>query len=51
MTQKNSTPTWEQIQTIIRAGLNPAKWSVIRDRKYSMVIINRDTKEVKNIGK
>ena len=51
MAQKNATPTEEQQQTIIRAGLNPAHWTVIRDRMYSMVIINRDTKEVKNISK
>ena len=51
MAQNNATPTEEQQQTIIRAGLNPANWTVIRDRMYSMVIINRDTKEVKNISK
>ena len=51
MAQKNATPTEEQQQTIIRAGLNPAYWTVIKDLRYSMIICHRQTKEVRMIGK
>lgn len=43
--------TREQIEAIARAGLRPDDWEIIRDRKYSMVIRNLDTNEVKMIGK
>ena len=51
MAQKNATPTEDQCQSLIRAGLNPSEWTVIRDLRYRMVICNRDTKEVRMIGK
>ena len=51
MAQKNATPTEEQQRVIIRAGLNPAYWTVIKDLQYSMIICNRQTKEVRMIGK
>lgn len=51
MAQKNATPTAEQQETICRAGLNPAYWTVIKDLRYSMIICNKQTKEVKLIGK
>ena len=41
--------TNEQIEAIARAGLRPDDWEVIRDRKYSMVIRNRLTNEVKTV--
>lgn len=43
--------TNEQIDAIARAGLRPDDWEVIRDRKYSMVIRNRKTNEVKMVNK
>lgn len=49
--QKNATPTKEQAETICKAGLNPGCWSVVQEYKYIMVIINRETKEVRRIGK
>lgn len=49
--QKNATPTEDQCQILIRAGLNPAEWSVIRELRYRMVICHRNTKEVRMIGK
>ena len=51
MAQKNATPTAEQQLTIVRAGLKPIEWVVIKDLKYSMIIRNRLTNEVKLIGK
>ena len=51
MAQKNATPDAEQAQNICKAGLNPAYWTVIKDLKYSMIICNRETKEVRMIGK
>lgn len=51
MAQKNATPTVEQQETICRAGLNPAYWTVIKDLRYSMIIRNRETNEVRMIGK
>lgn len=51
MAQKNATPTKEQADTICRAGLNPAHWSVVKDFLYSMIVCNRQTKEVRFIGK
>lgn len=51
MGEKVATPTDEQLEAIVRAGLKPSDWKVIRDRKYSMVIINSSTNEVKQIGK
>lgn len=51
MTQKNATPSADQAETIARAGLNPAYWTVIKDLLYSMIICNRQTKEVRMIGK
>jgi hypothetical protein len=51
MAQKNATPTEEQQMTIIRAGLKPYEWVVIKDLKYSMIIRNRVTNEVRMIGK
>lgn len=51
MTQKNATPTKEQQVSIAKAGLRPANWTVVKDNKYSMVIRNRDTNEVRFIGK
>lgn len=49
--QKNATPTSEQMEAIVRAGLKPSDWTVIRDRMYSMVILNCSTNEVKQISK
>lgn len=51
MAQKNATPTKEQSMTILRAGLKPTEWTVIKDLLYSMIICNRITKEVRLIGK
>jgi hypothetical protein len=51
MEGKVATPTEEQLEAIVRAGLKPSDWKVIRDRKYSMVIINGSTNEVKRINK
>lgn len=51
MGEKVTTPTDEQLEAIVRAGLKPSDWTVIRDRKYSMVILNCSTNEVKQIGK
>ena len=51
MAQKNATPSAEQQQNIVRAGLNPAYWTVIKDLRYSMIICNLETKEVRMIGK
>lgn len=49
--QKNATPTKEQAETICKAGLKPDCWTVKKEYKYIMVIINRQTKEVRRIGK
>lgn len=51
MAQKNATPTEEQQVTICKAGLNPSYWTVIKDLRYSMIICNLETKEVRMIGK
>ena len=51
MAQKNATPDKDQAQTIVRAGLNPMYWTVVKDLRYSMIICNRETKEVRMIGK
>lgn len=51
MNQKNATPTAEQQVNICKAGLNPDYWTVIKDMRYSMIICNKETKEVKLIGK
>ena len=51
MAQKNATPSAEQQVTIARAGLKPVEWAVIKDLKYSMIIRNKVTNEVKLIGK
>lgn len=51
MAQKNATPNKEQQMSIVRAGLNPAYWTVVKDLMYSMIICNRETKEVRIIGK
>ena len=51
MAQKNATPSAEQQQSIAKAGLNPAYWTVIKETMYSMIICNRETKEVRMIGK
>ena len=51
MPQKNATPTAEQQVTIAKAGLNPAGWTVIKDLNYRMIIRNKQTNEVKWIGK
>lgn len=51
MAQKNATPTAEQSEHIAKAGLRPEYWTVIKDLKYRMIICNRQTKEVRMIGK
>ena len=51
MPQNNTTPTKEQAEVICQAGLNPDSWTVVRDLLYSMFIRNRQTKEVRRIGK
>lgn len=51
MSKKNVVLSEEQQQNIVRAGLNPAYWTVIKDLRYSMIICNRETKEVRMIGK
>lgn len=51
MSQKNATPTKEQQMVIVRAGFNPIEWTVIKDLKYSMIIRNKFTQEVKLVGK
>ena len=51
MAQKNATPTAEQMINIAKAGLNPHYWVVVKDLKYSMILRNRETNEVKLIGK
>ena len=51
MSKKNVVLSEEQQQTIVRAGLNPSYWTVIKDLRYSMIICNRETKEVRMIGK
>lgn len=51
MEQNDTTPTSEQLDIIIRAGLNPDNWTVVKDYKYIMIINNRQTKETRRIGK
>ena len=51
MAQKNASPTAEQQVTIAKAGLNPHYWVVVKDLHYSMIIRNRETQEVRIIGK
>lgn len=51
MPQKNATPTREQAEVICKAGLKPDSWTVVKEYKYIMVVINRQTKEMRQIGK
>jgi hypothetical protein len=51
MAQKNATPTKEQAETICKAGLKPDCWLVVKELLYIMYIRNRQTEEVRKIGK
>ena len=51
MEYTDAASTAEQTEVIIRAGLNPADWVVIREYTYRMIIRSRVTDEVKTIGK
>lgn len=51
MAQKNATPTEEQQITIAKAGLNPVYWTVVKEMRYTMILCNRETKEIIKIGK
>lgn len=49
MTQKNATPTKEQKERILKAGLNPLVWTVMKELTHRLIIRNRLTGKVRVI--
>lgn len=51
MAQKNATPNKLQQAAIKKAGLDPQVWSIKKELPSSLIIINKNTGEMKLIDK
>lgn len=49
--KRAKTPTYNQKKLISKAGLEVRHWQVISEDKYFLVIIHRDTEEIKRLEK
>lgn len=51
MAQKNATPTREQQAVLVKNGLRPALWVVVKDLPGSLIVKQRITGEFRVINK
>lgn len=51
MAQKNATPTKEQKESILKAGMNPLAWTVMKELTRRLIIRHRLTGKVRVIDK